>query len=170
MAEPSNFVKNWAPVWSAMLLWVPWALSLKYSTFAHSTAIGFAAFWSTMYHLSDQVAFGALDTTAAFLLSAVNVVMVLSAMNSLSFYDPRPIVASVLGAATLAVLFSLGYATNDLSPKPPQDQIPDYALYHSVWHILAALSTLSVLTMSGHFTAAWDLSVFDILRGAWKRK
>lgn len=166
--SPDGFVSNWALVWSSLTMMIPFVLSLFYSPFVHSIAIGFSMMWSFLYHLSGQKEFEQLDVACATLLTTVNMYLIANATASVHPFDPRIVMATLFGAGSLALLFTSGFASVSDQDKPPQDTIPHYETYHSVWHLTGVIATLFVISLSGHFNASWTTTTIDLLKQSAK--
>jgi len=171
--QPSadSFVDNWALVWSAAGMAIPFILSLFYSPFGHSIVIGFSTLWSLLYHMSGQRQYEQLDVITAVILTVVNMYLIASATASVPWYDFRAVMATLFGAGSLALLFSAGFATESDTKGGstlPQDTIHDYKLYHSIWHLMGIVATLFVISLHGHFDAAWTTTPIQILKMSLK--
>lgn len=164
----SNFISNWALVWSSLGMVIPLLLSLWYSPFGHSIAIAFSAMWSFLYHLSGQREYEQLDVACAVILTVTNMYLIAAATSSVHPFDIRIVCATLFGAGSLALLFSSGFASTADVNLPPQDTIKDYEIYHSVWHILGIVATLFVISLSGHFNASWTTTPIQLLQQASK--
>lgn len=166
--SPDGFVTNWALVWSSLLMVIPFILSLWYSPFGHSIVIGFSAMWSFLYHLSGQKQYELLDVSCAVLLTVVNMYLIAAATSSVHIFDPRAVLATLFGAGSLTLLFSSGFASTEESSKLPQETIPHYDIYHSIWHILGVIATLFVISLSGNFNAPWTTTPIQLLKQSVK--
>lgn len=164
----SNFVSNWALVWSSLGMVIPLLLSLWYSPFGHSIVIAFSSLWSFLYHLSGQKDYEQLDVACAVILTVVNMYLIAAATSSVHPFDIRIVMATLFGAGSLALLFSSGFASTADVNLPPQDTIKDYEIYHSVWHILGIVATLFVISLSGHYNANWTTTPIELLQQAGK--
>lgn len=127
MSESHNWV-----VASAALFFVPATISVFTQNLLVSIIYFGSALFSTLYHAYDETQFVEEDLLFAILAIVISLVVLAVIARHFSWYSWRILVPLLSGVTGVGIYFCQGQLS---LPEPIS-----YEIYHSIWHLLMALS------------------------------
>ena len=126
---------------SAAFLFVPTLISVYTQAMPVTLTFAFSTVFSTMYHASDEDDYETLDVIWANIAMFLALIMIGLIAIRYGIFHWRVLVPFILGAAAIFIYFFNGYADDDENPN----DLPDYDLYHSLWHVFLGLAAISIV-------------------------
>jgi len=126
---------------SAAFLFVPTLISAYTQAMPVTLAFGFSTVFSTMYHASDEDSYETLDVIWANIAMFLALIMIGLIAIRYGVFHWRVLVPFIFGSIAIALYFIHGYADDDEDP----DTLPEYDLYHSLWHLFLGLAAISIV-------------------------
>jgi len=148
---------------SAASLFVPALVAVWKQPFVVSGILMAAAGISTMYHVYDESAFLMQDMIASTGAALLTLMMWLLIASRYRFTSWRVWMPAVTFSAGLVLYFLTGTSTSDTHPN----DIKNYELYHTIWHLLGSLAALAVVLTPIDLMRAQQDSLAQIGRDVW---
>lgn len=124
-----------------------------------------AATASTLYHAYDESAFATYDVMAASAVGVLVVIIMLLHMRRYTFWRYNTGLPLLLLVAGLTVYMVGGSSTGNTHPN----DVEDYDVYHSVWHLCTTLATLLVTWHPIQLEPVTQLSLATIFSDIWNK-
>lgn len=163
MKHPANKNINYTFL-SALTLAVPTIIAVFNQPVVFTVILTNATLWSVLYHYSKETQYQSLDEIWANLVIIIAGTLMVLTMPMYPVYHWRIILPTILGALGVFIFLTRGYVP--LGERP--SNIEEYEFWHSIWHILATLTILILVTSKYDIRTIKD-SYYKIVKSTWKR-
>jgi hypothetical protein len=126
---------------SSGLFFLPAAISVFTQSVVVTLIYAGSALFSLLYHCTQEEQYGDVDLQMAIMAILISLVLLSVVANKYSWTSWRVLLPVVFGVIGMAIYFLEGQSCSIVHDKE------NYRLYHSLWHLLMAISgTLLVIT------------------------
>jgi hypothetical protein len=123
---------------TALTLFIPAIFSAWTQPFPVTIIIFLASTWSSLYHYSQEKQFQELDVIWANITSLFTGLMLILVAMQYGFFSKE-----VIYPLLIAILaFGIYIEKASVQPGQSTDTVPNYDLWHGIWHCLTSLTAL----------------------------
>jgi len=126
---------------SSALFFIPTIISFFRQSVVVTLIYFFSALFSTLYHASDEGSYSEEDVMWAVLAIFISLVMLAILTLHYPIWNWRIIIPIIFGIAGIVIYVTQG----QLSETPCDKADENYAIYHSIWHVLMCVSATSLV-------------------------
>lgn len=150
---------------SAISMFVPTIIAIFRQPVVFTVILINAALWSSLYHYSAETKYQSLDEIWANMVIIVAGTLMVLTLPMYPFYHWRIVLPTITGLAALYVFFfTKAYVPLGQVPQ----NLDEYDKWHSLWHILATVTILILVTSKFNLKVIGD-SYYKIWMMTWKK-